>query len=420
MSMQAHAAAIWGRFLLGCTCSVFLTIGCDKSPEPGPPSEAVSTSATANRVLPPAPSPKDSSEPSIAGRVVDSGGRGLGGVSVLALDDRKGFEIERKPIVAITDKQGRFHFDDLSTGAYRLVAQSWHSKSTAAGSDEQLPELLLGIKKSPILQIHGAVDRVGVPSSSAKQVELRPLGTGALHVTLRDSNSGNQRTSLQQYFRTGKAPPQLPDPTEMLKFARTLVGKHSFPNDDSMLVISRAPPVADPPVFGLDSWGGEFSRNVIAVNPSMPDGETFVIGLPGATIYLEALQNDNFPSFYSMAIESLPGGLLPVDMAYYIRGAESIRDYPIPPRLRPVIEELQAMANPEKAVFEILGFDEDRAMSAVETVRKWRADESIRRAQNLAELGRPLGRKLKTPGGLETTAADLLTAAEYVHWRAKE
>ncbi|MHC4402993.1 MAG: hypothetical protein ACYTG0_25305, partial [Planctomycetota bacterium] len=186
----------------------------------------------------------------IAGRVVGADGAAVAGACVVVCDRHSGVPLGRETLrpftegfpkgaettdlaFAVTDDEGRFSLEGLAAGRYRLVGQSWREVAAVEG--------LLEVN-GKVIDLHGVADDVQVPSKAAESVVLRPLGTGVLRI---DEDSGNNET---------------------------------------LLLVSTAPPRADP-ILGFAGWGGPFVQNMIGGN-RMPYGETTLHGLPEGKVYL--------------------------------------------------------------------------------------------------------------------------------------
>jgi hypothetical protein len=71
------------------------------------------------------------------------------------------------------DQDGRFRFEGVPAGRYRLVAQSW--------PDTPPPGTLLDVMAKKV-RLCGIADDVTVTDDASPEVVLRPLGTGTLRI----------------------------------------------------------------------------------------------------------------------------------------------------------------------------------------------------------------------------------------------
>jgi len=194
---------------------------------------------------------------------------------------------------AVTDPQGRFVFDKLPAGTYRLVCQSW--------SDVDEVKALLEVNGKQI-ELHGVVDNVRVPSAEAEDVLLRPLGTG------------------------------------------TLVIDQEVGNDETLLVVSTAPTRADP-ILGFAGWGGPFLQRMIGGN-RMPRGETTVRGLPEGKVYLAVFAADNSPGF-GAGEATIRAGRTTFARLPFVAGWSNAQHDP-PARLAPLVDEWKRLSPSEQ------------------------------------------------------------------------
>lgn len=147
-----------------------------------------------------------------------------------------------KLATAITDQRGRFAFEGLPPGEYRLVAQKW------VGPFKGMFEI-----HGTVIQLFGSAGQIRVPSTEAERVVLTPLGDGVLHLD------------------------------------------QDVPNSETLLVLSTGAPAGDP-ILGFYGLGKAFLRNMIGTN-RMPYGRTTVIGVPREEVHAFFFAADSAPGF---------------------------------------------------------------------------------------------------------------------------
>ncbi|MCK4872745.1 MAG: carboxypeptidase regulatory-like domain-containing protein [Phycisphaerales bacterium] len=241
---------------------------------------------------------------SITGEVIDANGAPVGGACIVICDGQSGIPLERethRPFVegvlagrqttdlafAVTNASGRFLFESVPPGAYRLIAQSWRDVPAVDG--------ILDVNGETIV-LRGVADGVRVTETWSPNVVMRPLGTGSLHI---DECVGNSEV---------------------------------------LLAISLAPTKADP-ILGFAGWGGPFMRNLIGGN-RMPGGRTTVMGLPEGTVHLAVFASDSRPGWGAAAVEIT--GDAPAAMRIPIVADWSDAMHDPPPRLMPLCNEIRA------------------------------------------------------------------------------
>jgi len=177
-------------------------------------------------------------------------------ISALTLEPCAGFRMYMTPnafALAITKEDGSFTFQNIPSGQYRLVAQSWR--------DTPCVQDVFG-KNGKEITLHGIATDISVPSEDASGIEIYPMGTAAVTID------------------------------------------EKFPNDGGLLVISTQPVSADP-VLGPVCWQGSFLQNLIGAN-RMLSGYTKIEGLPAGTVYLSVLSIDNTGGCGAGSVEAQP------------------------------------------------------------------------------------------------------------------
>lgn len=148
----------------------------------------------------------------------------------------------QKLATAVTDRRGKFAFEGLPAGEYRLVAQKW------VGPFKGMFEV-----HGTVIQLFGSAGQIRVPSPQAEKVVLQPPGDGVLQMD------------------------------------------QDVPNSETLLLLSTEPPARDP-ILGFHALGKGFLRNMIGAN-RMPYGRTTVVGVPREKIHIFFFAADSAPGF---------------------------------------------------------------------------------------------------------------------------
>jgi len=297
---------------------------------------------------------------SITGKVVDADGAAVAGVCVVLCDQSSGIPLSRETLRPFTDgfMEGRETMDlayavtdeyvRVPAGRYRLVSQSWRDAPHVEGILEV---------NGKLIELHGVAENVEVPSDSATGLVLRPLGTGILRID------------------------------------------EDAPNDDVLLVVSTAPPRADP-ILRFIGWGGKFMGRMIGGN-RMPSGETTIYGLPEEKVYLTVFANDSSPG-WGAAEATIRSGATSVVYVPIVAGWSNGHHDP-PKRLLPLFDEVKSLLSEDT-------FSMPRFLQA----NGIRIEAGSDRWQRELEISRHLERQLELPTGTKTTAADFMAAVGYV------
>lgn len=193
-----------------------------------------------------------------------------------ASEDGKAVEMA----ITVTDEKGRFRFENVPDGKYRLIAQKW------IGPYKGIFEM-----HGTVIQLMGAADEVVVPRPSdhyQARVVLSPPGKGIVEF---DQDVGN---------------------------------------DGTFMFLSLAPLEFDP-ILVFDAMRGAFLRNLVGVN-RMPLGKTTVIGAPDRPMYAFFFAADNSPGIAAVEVPPSRSGLVRVKKEQYIAGWSDGRKTP-PPKL---------------------------------------------------------------------------------------
>lgn len=152
--------------------------------------------------------------------------------------------------IVLTNTRGRFRFENVPDGRYRLVAQKWMG-----------PYKGVFEKHGTVIQLMGTADDIVVP---------RPT----------------------DYYKAliGLRPPG----------KRVVEFDQQVGNDETYMFLSTVKPAFDP-VLGLHAMGRVFFQNMIGFN-RMPYGKTTVIGAPNEPFYAFLIAADNSPGFVAMAV----------------------------------------------------------------------------------------------------------------------
>lgn len=245
----------------------------------------------------------------ISGKVVDARGQPVPGVAVVLCEQAGGLPLARgtlRPftsdrgqgmggdiLFSMTDPDGRFAFEKVPAGSYRLVAQSWRNKTDVKE---------LGEVNGEEIELRGVANDVRVTDGRTSDAVLRPLGTGVLRLDQR------------------------------------------VPNNETFLILSTVPTGADP-VLGFAGWTASFLQHAIGAN-RMPGGKTVVRGLPEGTVYLAMFAADDVPGFLDAKVQIQAGQTAILPFTPFVAGWSDGRHDP-PPELVPVYEDIKAMPRQE-------------------------------------------------------------------------
>ena len=241
----------------------------------------------------------------IAGKVVDVNDKPVEAACVLLCEQESGAPLtkdtsrtliqdmidDKWPLelaFQVTGQEGRFAFEDLPAGEYRLIAQSW----IAGAQPFKGPLEVNGTE----VVLRGVADHVRVTDVSSPEVVIRPLGTGGIAVRLEDAN------------------------------------------DDSLLVLSTSPTRVDP-ILGFVGWGGPFLENMLGGNRG-PKGVSVVRGLPEGKVHVALFANDNHPGFGEALVDVRPDITTTVKMPIVAVWSDAHHDPPV--RLLPVMKQIQS------------------------------------------------------------------------------
>ena len=295
----------------------------------------------------------------IVGKVLDAQGKPIVGALVFVCDQDTGVLINKhtsRPftenkrvlhdknaldiVYTLTDSQGHFLVEDLRKGEYRIFSQSWKDSEEFKGILEA---------NGKVIKLHGVAEDVQVPSSRAENLELRPLGSGILHI---------------------------------------------MPNNSHLIIISTAPPRADP-VLMFWSLDEKFLRNIVGGNYRMPLGETIVHGVPDGKAYVAVYNYDQDPGFGIVVADVRASTVTQIDIPVIASWTNAIHQPP--ERLKPLFDEV--LEN-QLALSELLG-------GYVIDIYYLTNLGDV-----LEEIG-PLSRQISLPSGKKTTIADLLAVFRY-------
>lgn len=303
---------------------------------------------------------------SLSGTVVDADDRPIQGITVIVCDDETGIPVSQatfRPFTeemkyqeiafATTNPLGQFTLANVRPGTYRLLAQSWQD---ATEEVEGVLEV-----NGRIVHLRGIAPGVVVPSPEAEQVKIRPAGNAMLNIAT--------------------------DPLA--------------PNDETLLVVSRASLAADP-ILAFGAWTGPFIPQMLAGN-RMPHGRTTIYGLPAGVVHLGAFAADNNPGFGGAQCELMAGRTSFVKIPLIASWSDGHKQPP--PRLEPLVKRLS----------------EPDAPSAMELIRKSRPEiaQSVEEARSQprtlgAGIGPFLDESIRFLDDGRVPLKDLLAADAYV------
>ncbi|MDA1265167.1 MAG: carboxypeptidase-like regulatory domain-containing protein [Planctomycetota bacterium] len=266
---------------------------------------------------------------------------------------------------AISDDAGRFSFDGVRVGRYRVVAQSFPG---GRGVEGPLA------KHGREVHLRGLADDVAVEAERATRITCAPLGSG------------------------------------------TLVYDRGASNDDWYLFLSRGAPTADP-VLGPLGWAGPFAQQAIGWS-RLAGGRTRVRGVPEGALHFTLFANDCNPCFGADTFEVEPGQTTRRDTN--LVGGWSDAIHAPPERLEALTERVAALLTEggPGAVEHLLAAGREEAFAALKRRRGFAGLFDVMRV-----LG-PLDREVQLPASpvasaLQATVADLMAAAGYARLRAR-
>lgn len=192
---------------------------------------------------------------------------------------------------ALTDAEGSFQFD-LPPGKYHVLAQRWPNPEEPWTTTILFDDATHFGRQVEVL---GTAKDVTVPSSEAVEVKLSSPGTGRAKVTF------------------------------------------EAPNNDALLVISKAPLAVDS-VFRFAGWPGDFLTSAVAFNRPVL-GQSEFTGLPAGTLYAGIFGNDNNPGYGLAEFTVSDGGTTSVEVEW-VAGWSNARKIP-PAHLMPLYNKFK-------------------------------------------------------------------------------
>lgn len=171
-----------------------------------------------------------------------------------------GKKLQAEMAMMLSDERGKFRFENVPDGTYRLVAQRW------MGEYKGLFEV-----HGTVIQLLGTAGEVVVPRPAEyyeAQVGLRPAGDGIVQFDMEQGNS------------------------------------------ETLLLLSTRPLEYDV-ALGFSALGEEFMTHLVGVN-RMPIGKTTVIGVPNEKLHAFFFAADNLPGVSAITVEPTEGGLVRV------------------------------------------------------------------------------------------------------------
>lgn len=178
--------------------------------------------------------------------------------------------------IVVSDTKGRFRFDHVPEGKYRLIAQQWTGPYKGAFEVH-----------GTVIRLMGCVDGVVVPRPNSLReawIALTPPGEGIVKF---DQDVGNNET---------------------------------------FMFLSTSPPEFDP-ILGLRAMGPTFFQHLIGVN-RMPYGKTTVIGVPDRTLYAFFFAPDNSPGYATVEVPAARSGLVRMGSERFVAGWSDGRKTP--------------------------------------------------------------------------------------------
>ncbi len=191
--------------------------------------------------------------------------------------------------IVVTDDKGKFSFENIPDGKYRLVAQKW------IGPYEGVFAV-----HGTVIQLMGTADDLVVPRPAEYDKALVALTPPEGGIVQFDQNVGNNET---------------------------------------FMFLSLSPLEFDP-ILGLSSMGTSFYQHLIGVN-RMPLGKTTVIGVPEKPLYAFFFAPDNSPGSATVEVPVTEAGLVRIPPEPFVAGWSNARKTP-PPKLAELMEFMDA------------------------------------------------------------------------------
>lgn len=216
----------------------------------------------------------------------------------------------KRMAIVQTDKRGRFRFENVPDGRYRVVAQKWSGPYKGAFEEH-----------GTVIQLMGAASDVVVPRPEdyyEAMVALRPPGRGIVQID------------------------------------------QKVPNSDTFLFLSTEAAEFDP-ILGLYAPGSNFFRHLVGIN-RMPLGQTTVIGVPDKPLYAFLFAPDNSPGYAQLTIQPSPTGFTNVPAEPFIAGWSNGRKTP-PPKLARLAALLEAHSLTATQVLKLPKLNKDNAVA---------------------------------------------------------
>ena len=212
-------------------------------------------------------------------------GRPLGSKNKEPLDVSHSFASMEAWLHATTDNDGRFQFDEVPVGEYRLVAQSWPGQTRIPTQKDNDGPLML----------HGRTNRVKVIAGQTVDAEITALGTSTLRI-------------------------------------------ENTPDEGNAYVFIGLCPTLGDPVLGPYFWGNQFVTGICGAT-HMKRGSQQFFGLPDNTdVHVMLLNYDNNAG--AGGVTAKPGGPTAITkLPIYATWSNGI--YKAPKRFEPLIEWLR-------------------------------------------------------------------------------
>lgn len=232
--------------------------------------------------------------------------------------------------IVISDNKGKFQFENVPEGKYRLVAQRWIA-----------PYKGVFEVHGTIIQLLGVANDVVVPRPTDYDnalVALTPPGSGIVQF---DQDVGNNET---------------------------------------FMFLSTSPPEFDP-ILGLRAMGPSFFQQLIGVN-RMPLGKTTAVGVPDEPLYAFFFAPDNSPGFATVEVPTSATGLVRVPPEPFVARWSDGRKTPSP-KLADLMKFLDAHSLTPR---QLLKLPELKRTKATSDAHRARMDELSQQLHQKVEL----------------------------------
>lgn len=304
------------------------------------------------------------------GRVVNAEGAPVKDAYVVVCDQATGAPIAGKALRPITeealagrlktldilkcsvDLQGRFRFENVPAGQYRLIAQFCGGTRPEDSFDKAMAREI---------QPCGIAEDVVVSKELPPDVTIRPLGTGVLRI------------------------------------------EDNLKGENGVLVAISTMPTRADPALGFVGWGGDFALNLIGGTRKMA-GPLTVSGLPEGKIHIAAcgFLADDMSGWGASEVVIKAGQT--TNLHVPINSTWAGHHEP-PERLRPLFRKIHS-SGPQQFIEQVFRRNRIEIPLGISSIQDmWRRDW---------EISRHLDREVELPTGETAAFGDVMTVMQYI------